>query len=104
MYSTSSAVPSTATSAGRYAISRCLPTDGPEPALVTYDGRPFKSTSREPSSDKTGSPPSMYREDPEADTWDSTVNVHITAHGGSCRCRRYASLPTNACSLTLGRV
>ncbi len=34
-YSASSGVPTSATEAGRYAISRCLPTDGPDPAEVT---------------------------------------------------------------------
>ncbi len=81
-----------------------MPTDGPEPALVTYDGRPLASTSRSPASDRIGSPPSMYRGDPSADSCESTVSVHITAHGGSARCRRYASLPMNGCALTLGRV
>ena len=46
----------------------------------------------------------MYRGDPSAEVCESTVSVHSTAHGGSARCRRYASLPMNACSLTLGRV
>src|ERR1022692_1578701 len=35
MYSTARRLPSRAWAAGRYAISRCLPTDGPDPALVT---------------------------------------------------------------------
>src|SRR5262249_10308294 len=41
MYWTRSELPSTACSGGRYDMRTCLPTDGPEPALVTYDGRPF---------------------------------------------------------------
>jgi len=104
MYSTRSELPSTATSAGRYAISRCLPTDGPEPALVTYEGRPLTSTRRSPAGERIGSPPSMYRKDPSADTCESTVSVHSTTHGGSARCRRYASLPMNGWGLTLGLV
>ena len=103
-YSTSSELPSTARSAGRYAISRCRPTDGPEPALVTYEGRPLASTRRSPDGRRIGSPPSMYRNDPSAEACESTVSVHITAHGGSARCRRYASLPMNGCGLTLGLV
>ena len=30
-------MPTTASSGGRYAISRCFPTDGPEPAEVAYE-------------------------------------------------------------------
>src|SRR4029079_4889278 len=56
-YSTSSGVPTFATSGGRYDISRCLPTDGPEPAEVTYDRRPFASTSGLPSVERIGSRP-----------------------------------------------
>src|SRR5260370_1210979 len=79
-YSTSSELPSTACSAGRYAISRCLPTEGPEPALVTYDGRPLASTRRSPAGDRIGSPPSMYPSDPSPHPWESTRRVHITPH------------------------
>src|SRR5690348_15873814 len=97
-------MPWTEYEAGMQAISRCLPTDGPEPALVTYDGRPFASTSRSPDKVRIGSPPSMYRSDPSEDSWESTVIVLITAHGDSECCRRYASLPINGCGFTLGRV
>src|SRR5437660_12739037 len=48
-YSTASCSPTFACSGGRYAISRCLPTDGPAPALVTYERRPFRSVSGLPS-------------------------------------------------------
>src|SRR5262245_32646534 len=58
-YSTSSGAPTFATSGGRYDISRCLPTDGPEPAEVTYERRPFASTSGAPSAERIGSRPSM---------------------------------------------
>ena len=44
---------------GRYAISRCFPTDGPEPAEVTYERRPFASTIDSPSRVRIGSRPSM---------------------------------------------
>ena len=40
-------------------MSRCLPTDGPEPALVTYERRPFASTRGLPSGARIGSRPSM---------------------------------------------
>src|SRR5262249_52448795 len=58
-YSTRSFVPSTACSGGRYAISRCLPTDGPDPADVTYDRRPLASVIGAPSGVRIGSRPSM---------------------------------------------
>src|SRR5439155_8851654 len=58
MYWTSSSFPSSACSGGRYASSRCLPTDGPEPALVTYELRPFRSAMRSPSLVRFGLLPS----------------------------------------------
>ena len=88
MYSTSSEVPGVANSGGRYVISRCLPTDGPDPADVTYDGRPRASTSREPSGARTGYPPSMYRGVPSADAAESRVSVQSTAAGPASRCAR----------------
>src|ERR1700682_839644 len=59
MYSTARLAPTTACSGGRYAIRMCLPTDGPAPALVTYDPRPRRSTIRLPSRVRIGSRPSM---------------------------------------------
>src|SRR5207245_10767710 len=49
MYWTSNSFPSSACSGGRYARSTCLPTDGPEPALVTYELPPFRSAIASPS-------------------------------------------------------
>src|SRR5206468_6348710 len=59
MYWTRSWFPSSACSGGRYTSSTCFPTDGPEPALVTYAPRPLRSTIRLPSFVRTGSRPSM---------------------------------------------
>src|SRR5207244_11844065 len=58
-YSTRSDVPTFATSGGRYDMSRCFPTEGPEPADVTYDLRPRASMSGLPSADRIGSRPSL---------------------------------------------
>src|SRR5262249_23044038 len=58
-YSTESCSPSRACSDGRYAIRRYCPSDGPEPALVTNERRPFASVSGVPSRVSTGSRPSM---------------------------------------------
>ena len=49
MYSTASCSPSFACSGGRYDITMCLPTDGPAPADVTYERRPWASVSGVPS-------------------------------------------------------
>ena len=49
MYSTASSLPAIACSGGRYDMRMCLPIDGPAPALVTYERRPFASVSGVPS-------------------------------------------------------
>ena len=49
MYSTASFSPACACSGGRYAMRMCLPIDGPAPALVTYERRPFASVIGAPS-------------------------------------------------------
>src|SRR4029077_5014300 len=53
MYCTASCSPSTARSGGRYDMRMCLPTDGPAPALATYDRRARGSD--------TGPPPARTR-------------------------------------------
>ena len=59
MYSTARAVePSIACSGGRYAMRMYLPSDGPAPALVTYERRPFVSVNGAPSRSVIGSRPS----------------------------------------------
>src|SRR5438132_4324457 len=45
-YSTASLVPAFACSGGRKLIRIVLPTDGPDPALVTYDPRPCRHQAR----------------------------------------------------------
>ena len=79
----------------------CLPSDGPAPALVTYERRPLRSVIGSPAAVRIGSPPIMYRLTPDFDMWSSTVSVHITAAGTSSRWRMWASLPTNSWSLAL---
>src|SRR4029077_17978539 len=62
MYSTASASePSTACSGGKYAIRRYAPSEGPAPALVTYERRPLASVSGVPSRNVIGSRPSGER-------------------------------------------
>ena len=104
MYSTARSVdPSTACSGGRYAIRMYRPSDGPAPALVTYERRPFASLSGVPSPSVIGSRPSGYRLTPLAEVWSSTVSVQRIAAGSSSRWRRCASLPTKSSSFTFGR-
>src|SRR5207245_1690576 len=74
-YSTASLVPAFACSGGRKLIRMVLPTDGPDPALVTYDPRPCRSTRRLPCGDRTGSRPIMKRLNPELEVLSSIVRV-----------------------------
>ena len=71
-----------------------LPSDGAAPALVTYERRPFASTSGEPSSRTIGSRPSGKREFPVK------VSVQQTAAGSRSRAARCASLPTKSSLFT----
>src|SRR5262249_15050408 len=57
MYPTAGGLPPWAGWGGKYAYRIYLPTDGPEPALVTYEPRPQRSTSRWPSRVRMGSRP-----------------------------------------------
>ena len=81
MYSTASFVPAIAYCGGRYDMRMCLPTDGPAPALVTYERRPFASVSGAPSRSTIGSRPSGYRLTPLFDVWSSIVSVQSIAGG-----------------------
>jgi len=60
------------------------------PAEVTYERRPFASTTGDPSARTIGSRPSGVRES------SSIVSVHSVATGSRSRAATCASLPTKS--------
>ena len=100
MYSTASSSPTFACSGGRYAIRMCLPTDGPAPALVTYERRPLRVDERRavPRQDRLAAEHVALHA--ARRVWSSTVSVQSTAAGSRSRWATCASLPTKSSAFT----
>ena len=73
-------LPSTACSGGRYAIRRCLPSDGPAPADVAYDRRPLRVGDRRAVGERrSAGGPACSAARRSREVWSSTVSVQQAA-------------------------